>query len=246
MHHTKRHWPGLFPGLLLVSLGGGLLARELGYLPPTLRFVDFWPLLLVFVGIAALLHAEGVVRRLFGLSFIGFGGVLLAGNLGFLSFSVGRFWPLLLIFLGLAFLLRGRGRRSGPPSGPDAGRPWDRPNWGRETSDADRLSKQITFSGAQYKIDSQAWKGGELGVTAGGVELDLRAARLAPEGAVLDVRVVMGGLEIRVPDTWQVLCEVTPLLAGADDMTRTTQGVENSPRLRITGTVTLGGVNIQN
>ncbi|HTQ05281.1 MAG TPA: DUF5668 domain-containing protein [Polyangiaceae bacterium] len=115
-----------------------------------------------------------------------------------------------------------------------------------QSTDSDRLNKQYTFSGAQLRIESQAWQGGELGVTAGGVELDLRNAQLAPEGAVLDLRVVMGGVEIRVPDTWRVHCEVTPLFGGADDATRTTQGTADAPRLRILGTVTLGGVNVRN
>ena len=108
------------------------------------------------------------------------------------------------------------------------------------------MSKQYTASGANLRIESQAWKGGELGVTAGGVELDLRNARLDPEGALLDVRVVMGGIDMRVPDTWQIVCEVTPLLGGADDITRAPQGVSGAPRLRIVGTVTLGGLTIRN
>jgi hypothetical protein len=104
----------------------------------------------------------------------------------------------------------------------------------------------LTFSGAQYRIESQAWRGGKLGVTAGGVELDLRQARLHADGAVLDVRVVMGGVDLRVPDTWQVRCEVTPLFGGADDMTRSTQGAGNAPLLRVVGTVTLGGITARN
>jgi hypothetical protein len=39
---------------------------------------------------------------------------------------------------------------------------------------------------------------------------------------------------------------VVPLLGGADDMTRSTQGASSAPRLRIIGKVTLGGVSIQN
>jgi len=56
----------------------------------------------------------------------------------------------------------------------------------------------------------------------------------------------MGGVELRVPDTWLVICEVTPFLGGAEDETRPPQGVSNAPRLRIVGTATLGGLNIRN
>jgi len=116
----------------------------------------------------------------------------------------------------------------------------------QQSTDSERLNKQYTFSGAQLRIESQSWRGGELGVTAGGVEIDLRNAALAPEGAVLDLRVVMGGVDIRVPDTWRVHLEVTPLFGGADDTTRTTQGTAEVPTLRILGTVTLGGVTVRN
>lgn len=258
---TRHRAPGLWPGLILVSVGGGLLAREYGYLPAHVRFVDFWPLFVVFAGISGLLHRRGVMGTLFSLAFITMGGLLLAGNLGFIAFHAARLWPLLLVLLGLAIIFRG-GRRRGMPKGPD----WNPPDgsggsgprhygmhrsghpreYGAQTTDEDRIGKQITFSGAQIRIESQAWKGGELGVTAGGVELDLRNAQLAPEGALLDLRVVMGGVDLRVPDTWQVIMEVTPFLGGADDVTRSTQGATGAPRLRVIGTVTLGGVTVRN
>lgn len=248
----NHHRPGLWPGLLLVSIGAGLMARELGLLPPQVGVLDFWPLFIVAIGVSVLLRAGGVVSAILALGFIALGGVLLAGNLGFVTASATRFWPVLLVLLGLWTLLRG-GRQpewEGPPPF-DTDRPSQsdpivaRPERTR-MADPDRLKRQYFGSGAQLRIESQAWKGGELAVTVGGVELDLRNAQLDPEGAVLDVRVLMGGVDIRVPDTWQVQCDVTPLLGGADDMTRSTQGAGSAPRLRVVGKVTLGGVSIQN
>jgi hypothetical protein len=246
---------GVWPGLILVSLGGGLLAREFGFLPKDVRFTDFWPLLVVLLGISSLLRARGFVPAFFSLAFAVMGGVLLAGNLGFLTFPTAKLWPALLVLLGLALLLH-RGRRPQPhpePPPPQTGSSSGaatglalRDDTESQTSADDRLEKQLTFSGAQLRIESQAWKGGELGVTAGGVELDLRQARLHPDGAVLDVRVIMGGVDLRVPDTWQVHCDVTPFFGGADDTTRSTQGATTAPRLRVTGTVTLGGVTVRN
>jgi len=255
MSTNHHHRPGLLPGLILASVGGGLLAREFGLLPAHLRLLDFWPLLLVFFGISSVFRARGVMGALFSLTFLALGGVLLARNLGFLAFSAARLWPGLLVLLGIAFLIRAA-RGSGPhepssepPTGasPAPGDDFDDFEQPRGLStDADRLDKQILFSGLDFKIDSQAWTGGRLDVTAGGVELDLRYARLAPEGALLHVHVVMGGVDIRVPDTWQVRCDVTPLLGGADDTTRSTQGSGNAPVLRVVGSVTLGGLSIRN
>lgn len=242
MRRNHQHWPGLWLGLGLASLGGGLLARELGLLPATVRLVDFWPLIPTFVGLSGLLRARGFLGALFSLSLLALGGVMLANNLGFLAFPAARLWPGLLVLLGIAFVIGGarssrrRGPNNAPPDGAGA----------CLASEDDYLDKRILFSGLELKIESQAWRGGTLDVTAGGVELDLRYARLAPEGAVLDVRVVMGGIDVRVPDTWQVKCDVTPMLGGADDMTRSTQGASNAPVLRVIGSATLGGLSIHN
>jgi predicted membrane protein len=234
--------PGLWPGLILVSVGAGLVAREFGLLPATVRVLDFWPLFIVLIGISLLLRASGVVSKFLALAFIATGGVLLAGNLGFLAFSATRLWPVLLVLLGLAVLFR---PPVVPPRPPRDGASFGEPGLELEV-DEDRLIRQYTCAGAQLRIESQSWRGGEIGVTAGGVELDLRQAQLDPEGAVLAVRVLMGGVDIRVPDTWHVEMDVTPLLGGADDSTRSTQGASSSPRLRIIGNVTLGGVSVQN
>jgi Cell wall-active antibiotics response 4TMS YvqF/Domain of unknown function (DUF5668) len=258
MPTNHRHWPGLLPGLLLVSVGGGLLAREFGLLPAHVRLVDFWPLILLFVGVSSLLRARGFMGALFALAFVATGAVLLASNLGFLVFPAARLWPGLLVLLGIAFLIRSaRGSNDPGPANPgqapdDDDFDHDAPDDGATaahggvTTADDRINKQVMFSGLEFKVESQAWKGGELGVTAGGVEIDLRNARLDPEGALLDVRILMGGVDIRVPDTWQVRNDVIPLLGGADDSTRSTQGSTGAPLLRIVGSVTLGGISIHN
>lgn len=243
--------PGLWPGFLLVALGVGLLARELGFLPATVRVLDFWPLFIVLIGVSVLTRASGVMSAVFALAFIGLGTVLLAGNLGFVTASVTRLWPGLLVLLGLWALFRGRKAPESDGTDPrvysDAeAPPPDADDDALAITDQERLVRQYTCAGAQVRVESQAWRGGVIGVTAGGVELDLRQAQLDPAGAVLALRVLMGGVDIRVPDTWQIQMDVTPLFGGADDMTRSTQGTSSAPKLRIIGNVTLGGVSVQN
>ena len=251
MHTPSRSLPGLWPGLILVSLGGGLLARELGLLPPGTGIVDFWPLLVVTFGLARLVHARGAFSAFFALAFTAVGAVLLAGNLGFGEFAGVRYWPALLILLGLSFLFRGRGgqkphrvRFEGAPP----------PHFGSGSTDAEqlvasdenRLVRSIIMAGGQIRVESQAFTGGEVSAVAAGAEIDFRYARLAEAGATLHLDVVMGGVELRVPDTWHVLCEVSPVLGGVDDTTRPTQGDLSAPQLRIVGSVVLGGISIRN
>ena len=58
----------------------------------------------------------------------------------------------------------------------------------------------------------------------GGVTLDLRQAKMTPEGAVLDAFAFWGGIEIKVPESWQVRGEVIPLMGGFEDKTRPKPG----------------------
>lgn len=255
MHKPQRSLPGLWPGLVLVSLGAGLLARELGLLPPGVGIVDFWPLLVVAFGVSQLVHARGAFSAFFALGFTALGGVLLAGNLGFGEFTATRYWPALLILLGLSFLFggwRGRGRRGRTPPAPRfEGAPPPRfDGSGGEAylvvTDEHRLVRSVIMAGAQIRVDSQAWKGGDVSAVAAGVEIDFRYARMAEATAILHLDVVMAGVEIRVPDTWHVKCEISPVLGGVEDSTRPTQGDSAAPELRIIGSVVLGGINVRN
>ncbi|HSY41027.1 MAG TPA: DUF5668 domain-containing protein, partial [Polyangia bacterium] len=143
MRTNHHHRPGLWPGLLLVSVGGGLLAREFGLLPPQVRIIDFWPLFLVFFGISNLFRGRGFMGALFALAFVALGGFLLAKNLGFLAFPAAHLWPVLVVLLGVAFLIRAASssdRHGPPPDSPaDASReprddfdPVDAAEWGDE------------------------------------------------------------------------------------------------------------------
>lgn len=236
--------PGFWPGATFVSLGAGLLARELGYLPSDMRWIDFWPMLVVFFGLSALSHTKSVFGAIFSLTVTAVGALLLGENLRLLSFDVSRYWPCLLILLGIAMFWAGgnSGRR------PRKDRGWAHGGRGAtvETSRDDLLERQVTFGGAEIRVNSERFQGGFLAVTLGGVELDLRHAELAPEGAILELRVLMGGVDVRVPDHFQVQSEVAPMLGGVDDTSRHDPRVQGPPRLILRGSVMFGGVTIRN
>jgi predicted membrane protein len=76
----------------------------------------------------------------------------------------------------------------------------------------------------------------------GGVELDLRGATAAPGGAVIDVFVMWGGIEIWVPPDWAVSNEVMVLMGGADD--KSTGAQDARSRLTVRGFCVMGGIEI--
>ena len=79
----------------------------------------------------------------------------------------------------------------------------------------------------------------------GGLEIDLTSADLGPEPAVLDLIVLMGGIEIIVPPTWTVDAKITPFMGGMSD-TADRSDADPTKRLVVKGFVMMGGVEISN
>ena len=81
------------------------------------------------------------------------------------------------------------------------------------------------------------------------LELDLREAAIAGDEAFLDLSVVMGGIEIRIPRTWRVASELSPVLGSVEDATHPdpdAPGTERKPRLVLRGSVAMGAVTLTN
>lgn len=77
----------------------------------------------------------------------------------------------------------------------------------------------------------------------GGIDIDLRNAHLK-KSATLEVFVVLGGVEVRVPRGWVVKSQAIILLGAienkADDTT-----TADAPVLTIVGNVLMGGVEVK-
>lgn len=226
------HGGGFGFGLTVIAFGALLLMHSLGMLPEGVGVWDFWPLILVGMGLGHLARARGAGGVVWGFALAAVGGVLLLSNLGVLDAEVTRYWPVLIIVAGVGILFGGRRHRHPPRVTSDA-------------SSADYVRKSVTFSGAKIRVDSRQFKGGDLSAAMGGFELDLRDADIDGDEAVLLVHVVMGGIDLRVPESWRVVNELEPTLGGLEDKT---SGVAVEPRKRLVlrGTAVLGGITIRN
>ena len=80
----------------------------------------------------------------------------------------------------------------------------------------------------------------------GGAQIDLTEADLA-EKSGLNVFILMGGLELRVPKEWNVQIDVLPIMGGVEDqITKFPDSVVNKDkRFYLTGNVVMGGVEIK-
>jgi predicted membrane protein len=103
----------------------------------------------------------------------------------------------------------------------------------------------VAFGGVNRNVISKSFKGGEMTAFMGGAEFNFGKADIERR-AELDVTVIMGGVKLIVPQNWDVELNTTNILGEVDDKRRGNGAtIENTKKLVLTGTVTMGGVEIK-
>jgi predicted membrane protein len=107
----------------------------------------------------------------------------------------------------------------------------------------------MIMGGGEFRFDSHDLRGGKISAIMGGGTIDLRDADMSADEITLDAFALMGGIEIWVPTSWQVIMQGTPILGGMENKTvnRTADNQTSKPkRLIITGMAILGGIEVKN
>jgi hypothetical protein len=204
----------------------------------------------------------------FGLLLVAAGITLILDRLGVADAGqVFRFWPIALVLYGLSLVAQAiyggtdatEGRRTGVF-------PfvlfmilalgfWG-PNWraGRRASiqgNADDRVEITSVLGDTKRVSyATAFQGGDVTAFMGGAELDFTHAAIAPgQEAVIDVHIVMGGAEMRVPDGWVVDVETVTTMGGVEDQRFHSSNAPTAnapaPRLVIRGSIIMGGLTVK-
>lgn len=212
-------------GLIILAIGVGALLGALNIIPFWDWFGAWWPLLVVISGLFILI---GDFRKnyIWGTALV-LTGVLLqlrvSGVVEFNFFSL--IFPIILIAIGLTILLHISSR----------------PSVKAGSNDVDDIS--VVFSGSESKNKSHNYQGGRATAIFGGTVLDLRDAKLTKK-ATLDLFVLCGGVELKVPRDWKVVSKVMPIAGGVENKSEGSD-TEKAPVLVLTGTVALGGVEVK-
>ncbi|MBA2356709.1 MAG: hypothetical protein H0V80_18810 [Acidobacteria bacterium] len=216
-------------GTTLVTLGAMLFAQNAGLLEMRVYW-RYWPLLLIALGAVKLLSAHSRVDTALGIGMLVFGSGRLSSALGYWSPRPPDLVALVMVTAGGWLIYRGL----------VSGRDGDASN--RDQSDW--ISAFAVMGGFKRANNSPTFRGADLSVVMGGFEIDLRQASLrAP--ATIDVFVMWGGIEVRVPEDWTVELRGVPILAGFEDKTRAPT-VPTERRLIVRGMALMGGVEIKN
>jgi predicted membrane protein len=209
--------------------------------------LDWWPMVLVLFGLSRLMGI-GTRRHLAVGAIFTFAGMwLLLRQFDVVQVGLFDLWPLILFGVG-AMLVWNSLRRTAPGgamAGDVSGDPGALGGMRSGTEPADSISTVAIWSGAQHKIISQAFRGGEITAVMGGADLDCRAARLENGRAVIDLFVWWGGVEFKVPEDWQVVNEGFVIMGAIEDKSKA-QPAGPVQTLVLRGMVVMGGVEIKN
>jgi predicted membrane protein len=192
---------------------------------------DYWPMILVAVGLLKVLRPREEGQRPFGIALLVFGVFLQLQVLVFTSWRLSLF-PILLLGGGALLVWRSLGRSREGTAG----------------TRTDGSSDFAFMGGVNRVVDSRDYRGGEATAVMGAVELDLRGSTIVTSPAILDVFALWGGIEITVPPEWKVDVRGIPILGGFENKARSSVQGGSAPEqvLVIRGTALMGGVEIKN
>jgi len=243
-HHTRRRWGGL----IIFITGMFFLLQQLHL--PIPAWILSWPMYLIILGILFLVSSR--CHSGWGIIFLIIGGIYLAKNALNIPIEIYPYiWPVLIMLIGLMLIFRPRRSK----------RFCDRDHWknryrwyhpqadqqpaGQSGEATDWFDTTAVFCGMRRKIISKHFKGGDVISCFGGVEIDLTQADVQGN-AIIDASVIVGGLRLFVPASWDVRVNMTNVIGGVDDR-REVAGIMPDPNktLTLTGAVVMGGVEIR-
>ena len=218
-------------GLVLLIIGGVLLAREAGAEIPNWIFT--WPMIPLAIGL--FIGAKMNFRPDGWLVPVAVGGAFLLNEVN-PGWDIMPFvWPALIIVIGLFMIFRPRKHRGGP--------------WGEtitSTEDGDVIDVVSVFSGNKKMIITKNFKGGDVVSVFGGTELNLIQADINGT-ARLELTQVFGGAKLIVPANWKInSSQVVSVFGALDDKRQfTNEPADPTKVLNLIGTSVFGGIEIK-
>lgn len=222
---------GVFLALGFILFGTLALLNNFG-MKVDVNAWDFWPVVLILAGIGVLANSKNWLNILDGVMLTGLGGLILISNLkliGGFHLQVKKLWPVLILYIGVKIMLQALTRERTVSAGEED------------------FSISAIFGGGDYRFDAKNMKSGAMTAIFGGGTIDLREAEMEGEKMVLQCFAMFGGIDIRVPEHWQVFVKATPILGGVDNkfIHRNNTGKPANKTLVVEGMVVMGGIDIK-
>lgn len=218
-----------FFGVTIAALGGVLLLRNL----EIIKFDSWnvfwgtvWAVGLILAGLTTIISSRKMLTRAWGLLLMAAGVSIGLNAYGIIDVSIWKiFWPVMLIAIGLTVSVgSGCCKRSK-----------------KSAADGSGSEKIAIFYGEESRVKGD-YTGGSVTAIFGGVDLDLRQAEIK-DGAVIDIFMFCGGVNINMPDDVIVKNEIHGILGGSEDKTVSKSSAKKTIYLR--GECVLGGLEVK-
>lgn len=216
----------LFTAAIIILIGIGFLLRNLGVIDGYFLSYAYklWPIVFIIMGVKSTFdkNFSGALSLFF------WGGMFFVGTfLGWETFAL--LWPLIIIWVGVLIIINRFETSSHSLQ--------------KGLLKQDKIARTVFFSGADDRVESENFKGGKIDAVFGGVQLDLRKAKIDPDGAELEVNAIFGGVEIHVSEDQRVEAMGTGILGGWDNNFKSSN---TGPVLKLKGSAIFGGVEVKN
>lgn len=219
-----------FLSIVVVALGGVLLLKNLEII--NISWDIFWGTVwaagFVLSGLVNIFNYRNKTAWIWGLLLVAIGVLIGLNSYGIVDVSIWKvFWPVVLIAAGLSMMF------NTSPKGIKRSKKLDKDNAGNE--------KIACFWGEEDAVKGD-YTGGSLVAIFGGVDLDLRQAKIK-DGSVIEIFTFCGGVNITLPDDVIIENEVRGFLGGTDDKTLPKDSAKKT--LHLKGECILGGLEIK-
>jgi len=145
-----------------------------------------------------------------------------------------------LAFIGLNMLLPGRRNFRNHFSGPDG----EQKQIPEEGDNDNNPYVSVNFGSVSRSLRAAGLETARLSCNFGAMEIYFNQVELSPGGAEVNISCSFGGVLLFVPKHWHVIDKMNCTLAGVN-LKSFAPPVENAPRLTLTGSVSLGGVDVK-
>ena len=236
--------------LILVAIGLLLLEFNMGLLPHIWSSYFFsWPMALLILGIGQLFKPNfiwGAVLTLTSIFFLFSRASNIYPDIELYEQFISTFWPLLIIIAGVLILISAflRPGNRGVRFYHKVTCSEDKQPNQSENNDG-KINYRLTFSGTEQVILDPVFKGGNIEITFGGLELDLRRTALAEGDTFLNINVLFGGVEITAPDNWDIEIRPNRFAGGIEDSRVKGMEKDRSRKLIVIAKCTFGGIDIK-
>jgi len=238
----RRHSSNTTGAIIVIGVGVLLLLNQNGIV----RFEDvwrLWPMLLVIAG-AARMSQGGSSAQMVGGLMMAVGVVLELAEFHLIPYRVWDLWPLGIIAVGLMLLWRSLQPKDDDDLVQD--NPRNGPQSRRVVFNGPAPDNLSIFGGGERRISDSDFTRADVLAIFGGYKLDLRKAAMKGSSAKVEAVALFGGVEIVVPENWNVVVRGVGIFGGYADESHHPSAREPAPALIVEGVALFGGVNIKN